>query len=177
MTLPKSLPLIHNPPGSPRPDGTTDPIPKLCSQRTVMVPPNVFAGLRQKHRFGTPEWRRSYDRRNKVESDFGVLQNMATQAAKHGRTQVRGRAKSMLLLTMSAMATNRRLIAAWRDNIEGKGPAVTTAQKQQLPAAIAAMVTEAPTVRTRAKRRTSTLSTLIGTRGHSRPKQRARAPG
>jgi hypothetical protein len=181
LRLPRTLPLVANPPGQPLPDGTRQPLPTVCQQVTVTEPVAAILGNTiGKHRHQTPEWRKSYERRNVVEGNFGVLKAMSTQAMTHGRTQVRGRAKNTLLLTCMVIGANLRLIRSWRDRLSKLDPAaVRTAAKRSgvaVPPAVERLMADTAAVRTRAKRRTSSFNTLVGVR-QLRRAAKARGPG
>jgi hypothetical protein len=134
----------------------------------------VLADTVGKHRHQTPAWRASYNRRNLVEGDFGVMKSMAGQAMVHGRTQVRGRVKNTLLLTCIAIGTNLRLTRAWRD--KAAKAAASTHTIGGVPTSVERLLEDTAKARSRKKRRSSSFATLIGVRDTRRP-ARARGPG
>lgn len=58
-----------------QPDGTVG-TPKVCDS-SVTVPHEVLGKHHQKHRWGSKEWRRSYNRRIRVEQSFGHIKGHA----------------------------------------------------------------------------------------------------
>lgn len=70
--------------------------------------------LAQRHLWGTPDWYRSYNRRNRVEGFFGNLKDEARESIRARVLRVRGIIKTGFLMAFSVAATNLRLVDAYR---------------------------------------------------------------
>ena len=100
------VPVLHPP---------TNP-PKICTQRSVTIAPDVGARFRQDLVYGTEEWAATYaSYRNTIEGTNGYLKDPAHQAlAAPGRRRVRGIAAQSVFVALLVMASNVRKIAAFR---------------------------------------------------------------
>jgi len=67
------------------------------------------APLSQRELFGTPQWRRSFNRQSRAEGFFGNLRNEACENLKRGTIRVRGLIKTGILVTVAVAAVNLRL--------------------------------------------------------------------
>ena len=87
-----------------QPDGTIG-APKVCNS-SVTVPLDVLGKHHQKHRWGSKEWRRSYNRRIRVEQSFGLIKGHSDGIIRPGWTLQVGHAKTSLLLGIVLAAHN-----------------------------------------------------------------------
>lgn len=94
-----------------RPDGTTG-TRKVCNS-SVTVPLAVLGKHHQKHRWGSREWRRSYDRRIRVEQSFGSLKGHTNGIIRPGWTLQVGTVKTSLLLGVAVAAHNLTTLLNW----------------------------------------------------------------
>ena len=94
--------------------GAPDPqtAPRACSQSTITVHRTVTPQIRQRLRWGSPEWVTSFKRRTLVEGAFGNLKNPRTENIRRGWTSVVGLVKTSLMLVI-AQAANLRLLRSW----------------------------------------------------------------
>jgi hypothetical protein len=70
------------------------------------VPHDVLGQHHQKHRWGSKEWRRSYNRRIRVEQSFGLIKGRSDGTIRPGWTLQVGHAKTSLLLGIVLAAHN-----------------------------------------------------------------------
>lgn len=99
-------PVVENPP----PAATA---PRACRQTTVSIPMTVTPKLRQKERWGSPEWVASYRRRSRIEAIFGILKTAGSGNLRRGHIQVRGRVKITLMLTALILSANITAVRRW----------------------------------------------------------------
>lgn len=97
LTRPTTLPTLIPSPAD---------APPVCTQATIQVPEHVLAREAQKHPYLSEDWWRSYDRRPHAEASFGILKNPGVTDVHKGAFQVRGLAKTSLLLVMWVAAAN-----------------------------------------------------------------------
>lgn len=105
------MPIIQDAP----PDETA---PRICVQETVQLRVENEDQARamkmhQKHYWGTPEWRRDFNRRTYVEGWFGVLKSSTATGLNRGSHQFYGLATSTLVMAAAAAVTNMRLLRTW----------------------------------------------------------------
>lgn len=95
-------------------DGTaaTQTTPKVCNS-SVTVPLAVLGKHHQKHRWGSKEWRRSYDRRIRLEQSFGSLKGHTNGIIRPGWTLQVGTVKTSLLLGVAVAAHNLTTLLNW----------------------------------------------------------------
>ncbi len=93
-----------------------DPPPRICSQSSVTIAPDVGARHRQDLPYGSPAWQRTYATyRNTIEGTNGYLKDPAHEAlAAPGRRRVRGLPAQSLFCALLVMAANVRKLAAYR---------------------------------------------------------------
>jgi hypothetical protein len=106
MLMPDSVPEVQN-----APEAAT--APAACRQRTITVPGDVTPKVRQRLRWGSPEWVTSFKRRTLVEGAFGNLKNPHTENVRRGWTNVVGIVKTSLMLVIAQAAANLRLLRVW----------------------------------------------------------------
>lgn len=101
---------VLNPPESP---------PKICTQASVTIAPDVGARFRQDLAYASQEWRSTYaSYRNTIEGLNGYMKDPCHEAlAAPGRRRVRGIAAQSLFVTLLLMAANVRKIAAFRQMV------------------------------------------------------------
>ena len=80
----------------------TQPDRRWCAQK-----------LRQRTRWGSPEWIESFARRTRVEASFGLLKSTRTGGVKRGWTQQVGLVKTTFLLALAVASTNLRQVLTW----------------------------------------------------------------
>jgi hypothetical protein len=95
------------------------PAPKCCTQKTITLPPEVADKQRQKHPYGSKEWRSSYNRRTGVERGFGSAKDKSREDVSRGRIRVMGRTKQRLLRTFVYMSVNERLLERFEARTTG----------------------------------------------------------
>jgi Transposase DDE domain len=126
MSKPLALPTVIHPP--------VDNPPTCCTQRTITVPGEVDAKLRQHHYWGSAAWINAYARRSRVEGWFGNIKNTNTEALSRGSFRVMGIAKTSLMIGIYAAATNLRLLRTWRQRHEmppaGPTPSARSARRR-----------------------------------------------
>ena len=88
---------------------------RCCRQRTVTIPGNVVAKLRQPLAWGSDAWIASYGRRGHIEGAFGNYKSPKTADLKRGWVFLVGIVKTSLMLAAVAVATNIRLLRKWAD--------------------------------------------------------------
>jgi len=91
--------------------------PKVCTQQTITIAPDVGARHRQELAFGTEEWARVYATcRNTIEGWNGYVKDAAHEdLAAPSRRRVRGIAAQSVFCTFLLMAANIRKIRAYRE--------------------------------------------------------------
>ena len=104
--------------------------PKICTQSSVTIAPDIGARHRQDLPFGSEEWARTYAAyRNTIEGWNGYVKDTAHEAlAEPGRRRVRGIAAQSLLVTLQFMAANTRKVAAFRQMV-ADGTATQVAER------------------------------------------------
>ena len=90
--------------------------PKVCTQSSITVAPDIGARHRQDLAFGSDEWASTYAAyRNTVEGWNGYVKDTAHEAlAAPGRRRVRGIAAQSIFVALLLMAANFRKIVAFR---------------------------------------------------------------
>ena len=90
--------------------------PKICTQETITIAPDIGARWRQDLAFGSERWASTYaSYRNTIEGLNGYAKDPAHEAlSAPGRRRVRGIAAQSLFVTLLLMAVNFRKIAAFR---------------------------------------------------------------
>lgn len=106
LKTPEEVPDVEGAPAA-------ETAPKACSQRTITVPGNVTPKVRQRLRWGSPEWITSFKRRTLVEGAFGNLKNPRTENVRRGWTSVVGIVKTSLMIVIAQAAANLRLLRSW----------------------------------------------------------------
>lgn len=106
LLLPDEVPDVEDAPAA-------ETAPTACSQRTITVPGNVTPKVRQRLRWGSPEWITSFKRRTLVEGAFGNLKNPRTENVRRGWTSVVGLVKTSLMIVIAQAAANLRLLRSW----------------------------------------------------------------
>ena len=93
--------------------------PKVCTQSSITVAPDIGARHRQDLAFGGEEWASTYAAyRNTIEGWNGYVKDPAHEAlAAPGRRRVRGIAAQSIFVTLLLMAGNFRKIAAFRQMV------------------------------------------------------------
>lgn len=86
---------------------------KACTQATITIKASIEPKLRQDLYWGSPEWKKSYSRRTRVEGSFGVLKSPKSGNIRRGWTHQVGLVKTSLLLAIAVAATNLQLLIAW----------------------------------------------------------------
>lgn len=159
---PSRLPtVIPNPTASPNSNGggsvsvpvaigPAPTLPKVCAQRTLTVS-LADLPLTQKHYWGSADWYRSFNRRNRVEGWFGNIKNEATEHMLRGNTRVMGIAKVSMLIAAQAVAANLRLIDSFDvrhapapPTVPGTKPGRRRARRRTVAEAFAARHSRAP---------------------------------
>ena len=109
MRSPKSVPLRIEL----KPDLRSNP-PKICTQQSVMIGPEVGAKFAQSLHYGSPEWKAAYGQRNAVEGMNGYVKDGAHEAlADPMRRRIRGVAAQSVLSAFILFAANIRKIDAF----------------------------------------------------------------
>lgn len=127
MLAPADLPTIVDPP-----DAAAGLAPAACTQVSISVPSTVSPKLRQKLRWGSPEWVASYGRRSRVEASFGLLKSVRAGRVRRGWIHLTGIVKTSLMLVVAVMATNIRTMRRWAAGATGT---TDPAYKDPLPTA------------------------------------------
>lgn len=93
--------------------------PKLCTQGSITISPEIGARHRQDLAFGSESWRATYATyRNTIEGLNGFAKDTAHEAlAQPARRRVRGIAAQSLFVALLLVAANVRKIAAFRELI------------------------------------------------------------
>ncbi len=81
------------------------PKPRCCTQHTRTFPGTDLV-LYQAEPFGTPEWERLWNPRNRVEGSYGALKSLATVNWGHDYHHFTGLARETLVATFAVMAYN-----------------------------------------------------------------------
>jgi hypothetical protein len=104
--------------------------PKVCTQSSITVAPDIGARHRQDLAYGSEEWARTYAAyRNTIEGWNGYVKDPAHEAlAAPGRRRVRGIAAQSIFVTLLLMAANFRKIAAFRQMV-AEGRAANVAER------------------------------------------------
>ena len=91
--------------------------PKICTQETITIAPDVGARWRQDLAFGSERWASTYaSYRNTIEGLNGFAKDPAHEAlSAPGRRRVRGIAAQSIFVTLLLMAANFRKIFAFRE--------------------------------------------------------------
>ena len=91
-------------------------LPKICTQSTITIAPDVGARWRQDLAFGSERWASTYaSYRNTIEGLNGFAKDPAHEAiGAPGRRRVRGIAAQSIFVALLLMAANFRKIAAFR---------------------------------------------------------------
>lgn len=79
----------------------------------MTVPHEVLGKHHQKHRWGSKEWRRSYNLRIRVEQSFGLIKGHADGIIRPGWTLQVGHVKTSLLLGIVLAAHNLSTLLRW----------------------------------------------------------------
>lgn len=105
-------------------------LPKICTQSTITISPDVGARWRQDLAFGSERWASTYaSYRNTIEGLNGFTKDPAHQAlSAPGRRRVRGIAAQSIFVGLLLMAANFRKIAAFRQ-MRADGTAQQIAQR------------------------------------------------
>jgi hypothetical protein len=113
VAIRQGLRRVENPPTA---ADYADGLPACCTQRTVKVtPPPSVHKLQQPHYWGTPEWRRMWDRRTYVEGSYGNRKNPSTENLRRGHFQVFGLVWVHLVMAMVNASYNLRMLENWCD--------------------------------------------------------------
>src|SRR6202007_273940 len=90
--------------------------PRLCSQTTITIAPDVGARYRQDLPYASPAWHARYATlRNTIEGLNGYAKAPARQAlGQPARRRVRGIAACSLFTALLLIAANIRKIRSWR---------------------------------------------------------------
>lgn len=88
-------------------------LPKACKQATICVKPTVQPKLRQDLYWGSPEWKASYGRRNRVEGTFGLMKSVKGGNLRRGWTHQVGIVKTSFLLAVAVAASNLASLLRW----------------------------------------------------------------
>jgi hypothetical protein len=120
LGFPDTVPRAEETPGTEAPVDANDALdldqlPRGCRQQTITVPGDVTPKVRQRLRWGSPEWIASYIRRTLVEGVFGNLKNPRTENVRRGWIHVVGIVKTSLMIVIAQAAANLRLLRAWAD--------------------------------------------------------------
>jgi len=99
----KDIPEVYDPPDAPLP----------CCNTSFSAGPDVGLGERQRHPHGSDGWTRSYDRRSGVER-FNSAIKMHTNIDADD-IHVLGLAKRTMVILLSTVATNVRLVRRWAE--------------------------------------------------------------
>ena len=107
-----------------------EPPPKICTQETITIAPDLGARWRQDLAFGSERWASTYaSYRNTIEGLNGFAKDPAHEAlGAAGRRRVRGIAAQSIFVALLLMAANFRKIAAFRQ-MTANGTAQKVAQR------------------------------------------------
>ena len=91
--------------------------PKICTQETITIAPDIGARWRQDLAFGSERWASTYaSYRNTIEGLNGYAKDPAHEAlGAPGRRRVRGIAAQSIFITLLLMAANFRKTATFRE--------------------------------------------------------------
>ncbi len=133
-----------------RPLTTCEPGEDCACGKTITVPPNLAAKVRQRYVWGSTKWAKSYARRSRVESAFSGIKVNFGRVARDSK-RVFGLAKNTFLLAAVFVAANLAQADAYR-------------RDEGMPSLFAeAGEPEVPTKRSATKRRTESYDVLLGT--------------
>lgn len=85
---------------------------ETCCKQSITIPHEVLGKHRQKHIWGTPQWRRSYNRRPDIERKFGRLKSTDGFICPGWTLQV-GHVKLSLAVAITIMAYNQHVLTQW----------------------------------------------------------------
>ncbi|WP_329032431.1 hypothetical protein OIE71_06140 [Streptomyces sp. NBC_01725] len=145
---PRSMRLPHT-----RPTTTCTPGAQCACGRTITLSPDVMAWTRQRTVWGTNAWAADYGRRSAVESGNAEIKTHRLHMDR-GFTRVFGTTKNSVLIAFALAGLNHILLRAWHTKRQLPDPWATFAGEETIKPAV-------PGPRTRARRRTTTLTTLI----------------
>ena len=90
-------------------------VPACCKQQTVTVTvPDKVLKLRQRYYYGSQEWWDLYSLRTFVEACYGGRKSPNNEALKKGSFQRMGITWASLVVTMTAVSYNLRMLHAWQ---------------------------------------------------------------
>jgi len=101
----KNIPEIYDPPKG-------ENAPKCCTQDTMKPPKNFMLNYRQEHAYGSKKWVLEFEHRTAVERYNSSFKY--EQRTNRHEVRVMGLAKTSLVLTMAAVATNIRHLRNWQ---------------------------------------------------------------
>ncbi len=106
------LPLVDPAPSPTKPD-------RICTKRSVTIPPQAGASQWQATQYGGDEWQRVYFRlRNAIEGINGFGKDpLHERMEAAGTRRVRGIAAQTVLLAFQLAHVNRRKLASWADAV------------------------------------------------------------
>uniref|UniRef100_UPI001ABFD698 hypothetical protein n=2 Tax=Streptomyces TaxID=1883 RepID=UPI001ABFD698 len=136
-----------------RPTSNCRPDNCACG-KTITLSPEQMAWTRQRHIWGTTTWAADYGRRAAVESGNAEIKTHRLHIDR-GFTRVLGTTKNSVLLAFALAGLNHTLLRAWHAKRDLPDPwAALTGEPQETDRTL-------PRPRTRARRRTTTLTDLI----------------
>lgn len=109
--FPPSMHLPAEVPECRHADGTS--ITKTRVQATFTIDAGLGIKHRQEHVWGSPEWQKSYGRRNRAEAGHGILKSRKAGEVTHGWTFLLGRIKTALMLAIVVAAQNLAMLLKW----------------------------------------------------------------
>lgn len=86
---------------------------KAFTQATITIDSTVQPHLRQRHRWGSPQWIAEWNRRNAVESGYGNLKTLDGEGVQRGWIRVVGLAAVGLMATFAIVHYNLRMLRKW----------------------------------------------------------------
>ena len=105
------LAIVAKPPNAQR---DNEPLPKCCSQDTVMVtPPRSVYKLQQPHYWGSKKWERIWARRTYVEGSYGNRKNPSTENVTRGHNQIFGLVWAHIVMGLVNASYNLRMLENW----------------------------------------------------------------
>jgi hypothetical protein len=90
--------------------------PRCCEQASITLPPPVNAKTRQRHDFGSPAHRRSYNRRTAAERTFASMSDVSAGGIRGGWSRLFGIAKNTVTYARAVVARNVRILASFEAN-------------------------------------------------------------